>query len=334
MGSKSEPLAIAAVSESRRRIDTIDMMRGLVMLIMLLDHVRERVLLHLQVSDPMDLTTTTVGLFFSRLAAHLCAPVFVFLTGLSAWLYQNHHSGIQRPVRQFLVKRGFFLIALELTVVNFAWMGSYHTLWLQVIWVIGLSMLALAALVHLSKPVLAMIGLTLVFGHNLLTPISFAPEAWGYSLWTILHDRNYLLNAEAAATFGMPMVKLSYPLLPWIGVIVLGYLAGPLYHYSTTQRQRWLLGLGLACLGLLLLLRGLNFYGETLPWQHQASLLLTIMDWLNFTKYPPSLNFLLLTLGVMFLLLLVFECPLPASFRTLSTLTCLARTKSRAVVWR
>ena len=130
----------------RSRIQSIDMMRGLVMLIMLLDHVRERFFYHLQVSDPMDLDSTSAGLFFSRFAAHLCAPVFVFLTGLSAWLYANPAHGPARSARSFLLKRGLFLIALEVTVINFSWMGSYHTLWLQVIWAIGLSMVLLALL--------------------------------------------------------------------------------------------------------------------------------------------------------------------------------------------
>lgn len=294
----------------RQRINSIDMMRGLVMLIMLLDHVRERVLLHLQVSDPMDLTSTEAGLFFSRLAAHLCAPVFVFLTGLSAWLYQ-HNSAAPRPVRSFLLKRGLFLILLELTLVNFAWMGSYHTLWLQVIWVIGLSMLALALLSALPRKLLLLIALTLLCGHNLLTPITFSPGEWGYSLWTVLHDRNYLVSD------GVLKVKVSYPLLPWIGVIVLGYLAGPIYSKLTApqQRQRVLLRSGVAALLLFALLRGFNIYGETLPWQMQPTLLLTLMDVLNLTKYPPSLNFLLLTLGVMCLLLRWFEQPMPAVIR-------------------
>lgn len=294
----------------RQRINSIDMLRGLVMLIMLLDHVRERVLLHLQVSDPMDLTTTEAGLFFSRLAAHLCAPVFVFLTGLSAWLYQ-YQSPTPRAVRPFLVKRGLFLIVLELTLVNFAWMGTYHTLWLQVIWVIGLSMLALALLSALPRKVLWMIALTLLFGHNLLTPIYFLPGEWGYSLWTILHDRNYLVSEGALK------IKVSYPLLPWIGVIVLGYLTGPLFSNSLAplQRQSALLRCGVAALLLFALLRGFNLYGETLPWQQQSSGLLTMMDMLNLTKYPPSLNFLLLTLGLMCLLLRWFEQPLPAVVR-------------------
>jgi uncharacterized membrane protein len=294
----------------RQRINSIDMMRGLVMLIMLLDHVRERVLLHLQVSDPMDITTTEAGLFFSRLAAHLCAPVFVFLTGLSAWLYQ-HNTAAPRDVRRFLFKRGLFLILLELTLVNFAWMGSYHTLWLQVIWVIGLSMLALALLSRLPRKLLFFIAFTLIFGHNLLTPIQFLPGEWGYSLWTVLHDRNYLVSE------GLLKVKISYPVLPWIGVIVLGYLAGPVYSQQmpALQRSRLLWRFGLVALSLFVLLRGFNLYGETLPWQVQSSGLLTLMDLFNVTKYPPSLNFLLLTLGVMCWFLWWFERPMPAVLR-------------------
>lgn len=299
--------ALEGTQQLRQRINSIDMMRGLVMLIMLLDHVRERVLLHLQVSDPMDLTTTEAGLFFSRLAAHLCAPVFVFLTGLSAWLYQ-HNASSPRDVRRFLFKRGLFLILLELTLVNFAWMGAYHTLWLQVIWVIGLSMIALALLSALPRNILWVIALSLLFGHNLLTPIQFLPGEWGYSLWTVLHDRNFLISEGALK------VKISYPLLPWIGVIVLGYLAGPLYgkQMPFAHRARVLWRVGLAALLLFVLLRGFNLYGETLPWQIQSSGLLTLMDLLNLTKYPPSLNFLLLTLGTMSLLLCWFERPMPA----------------------
>jgi len=125
------------------RIQSIDMMRGLVMLIMLLDHVRERFFLHMQVSDPMDLSSTSWALFLSRFAAHFCAPVFVFLTGISAWLYAHPRQGKPRSARAFLLKCGVFLIALEILVINVSWMGSYHTLWLQVIWVIGLCMLTL-----------------------------------------------------------------------------------------------------------------------------------------------------------------------------------------------
>jgi uncharacterized membrane protein len=289
----------------RSRIQSIDMMRGLVMLIMLLDHVRERFFYHLQVSDPMDLDITSTSLFFSRFAAHLCAPVFVFLTGLSAWLYANPANGPVRSARSFLIKRGLFLIALEWIVLPFAWMGSYDTIWLQVIWAIGLSMVVLALISQWPKAVLALLGFGIVFGHNLLTPINFQPDEWGYTLWTILHDRNYLVSEGAIK------IKASYPVLPWIGVIILGYLAGPLYSkgISAERRGTLLLQIAASCLVLFVLLRGFNLYGETLDWQFYPDLITTLMSILNLTKYPPSLNFLLVTLGLMFLLLFVLEKP-------------------------
>jgi len=289
----------------RSRIQSIDMMRGLVMLIMLLDHVRERFFYHLQVSDPMDLDITSTSLFFSRFAAHLCAPVFVFLTGLSAWLYANPANGPVRSARSFLLKRGLFLIALEWIVLPFAWMGSYDTIWLQVIWAIGLSMVVLALVSQWPKAVLALMGFGIMFGHNLLTPINFQPDEWGYTLWTILHDRNYLVSEGAIK------IKASYPVLPWIGVIILGYLAGPLYSkgISAERRGTLLLQIAASCLVLFVLLRGFNLYGETLDWQLYPDLLTTLMSILNLTKYPPSLNFLLVTLGLMFLLLFVLEKP-------------------------
>ena len=289
----------------RSRIQSIDMMRGLVMLIMLLDHVRERFFYHMQVLDPMDLDATSTSLFFSRFAAHLCAPVFVFLTGLSAWLYANPAQGPARSPRSFLLKRGLFLIALEVSIINFSWMGSYQTIWLQVIWAIGVSMVVLALLSQWPKAVLALLGFGIVFGHNLLTPVSFQPGEWGYSLWTILHDRNFLVSEGAVK------IKASYPVLPWIGVIILGYLAGPLYSktMSAQHRGRLLLQLGAGCLLLFVVLRGFNIYGETLDWQLYPDLTTSLMSILNLTKYPPSLNYLLVTLGLMFLLLFALEKP-------------------------
>ncbi|MFG7350230.1 DUF1624 domain-containing protein [Shewanella oncorhynchi] len=298
-------------SIGRTRINSIDMMRGAVMLIMLLDHVRERFFFHMQVSDPMDLSSTSWGLFVSRFAAHFCAPVFVFLTGVSAWLYANRSHGEPRSARMFLIKRGLFLIALEILVINFSnlsWMVSYYTLWLQVIWVIGLSMLALAALINLPRPWMALLGFAIVFGHNLLTPIGFQPSEWAYGLWTILHDRGYLVSEGALR------VKVSYPVLPWIGVILLGYVAGPLFsnkpngsHLDASARQQKLLFLGISCWVLFAVLRGFNLYGETLPWQSGAHLGETLMSVFNLTKYPPSLSFLLVTLGGMFFCLVAFE---------------------------
>jgi len=291
------------VNTPSQRIASIDVVRGLVMLIMTLDHVRETFYLQHQVSDPMDAATTDPALFFSRLAAHFCAPMFVFLTGLSAWLYANPANG-PRSATGFLAKRGAFLILLEIVVINFAWTGTFtpQTVYLQVIWAIGLSMLALALMHRLPLMLLAAIGAAIVFGHNALSGVSFAPDTWAASAWTILEQRGYLIDDPVR-------VRISYPLLAWIGVILLGYACGPLYARATlpAQRRRWLVLAGVASLLLLAVLRTWNIYGETLPWAPHNTLLRSAMSWLNFTKYPPSLDFLLLTLGVGVLVLAWIE---------------------------
>jgi uncharacterized membrane protein len=298
------PIAQAReVATPRVRLTSIDVMRGLVMLFMLVDHVREKIYLHLQVTDPMTIATTTPDLFFTRMSAHICAPVFVFLTGLSAWLYANPPSGQPRSPRSFLIQRGLLLVFLEVTVINFSWSGTYTTLWLQVIWAIGICMIVLGLASSLPRWLLGAVGFLIVFGHNLLSPISFQPGETGYALWTILHDRAVLVAGEPLT------IKVTYPVLPWIGVILLGYFAGPIYSraVASSQRVRYLLAIGVSCLLLLLVLRGFNIYGETLPWVHGESFTQTLMSWLNFTKYPPSLDFLLLTLGIAFLLLAWFD---------------------------
>lgn len=318
LASVHAPSAAGPV-EMPRRLASIDQLRGLVMLLMLVDHVRERFFLYRQVSDPLDIASTEPSLAWTRLLAHLCAPTFVFLTGLSAYLYGQKHSAAQ--LTRFLWQRGLVLLALEVTLVNFAWLGSYQTLYLQVIWVLGCCMLLLALLRVLPRPLLWTVALACISLHNLLTPIQFSPNEWGYSLWTILHDRGFLV----AKAEGIVAVKLSYPLLPWIGVIVLGYLSGPLCLQPAAQRVTLLRRVGIGALLLLVVLRTGNMYGETLPWQlfscsgavvqavstdlrwDQLCLEPTVLSWLNFTKYPPSFNFLLLTLGVMALLLAAFE---------------------------
>ena len=285
---------VEPAGQLRQRIAVIDVMRGLVMLIMLFDHVREPFYLQMQVGDPMDAAGTAPALFFTRLAAYVCAPVFVFLTGLSAWLYAHPAAG-PRDASGFLLKRGALLLVLELVFVNFAWAGRFPpaVLYLQVIWVIGLAMIALALLHRLPLKVLAALGLLIVCGHNLLSSLEFAPGENGYAIWTLLLHRGFLV-AEGAIK-----IKVTYPLLPWIGVILLGYAAGPLYAagVDAALRRRRLLLAGLGALVLLACLRGLNLYGETLPWVAGETAQRTVMSFLNFTKYPPSLDFLLLTLG-------------------------------------
>ncbi|MGU3390776.1 DUF1624 domain-containing protein [Sphingomonas sp. M1A8_2b] len=297
------------------RIESIDGLRGLVMLLMLVDHTREFFCYGHQVADPMDLTTTSPGLFFTRLAAHLCAPVFVALTGLAAWLY-----GADKPMAAtsaFLVKRGAFLIALELTVVGFAWTFTLPpaTLFLQVIWAIGWSMLALAALVHLPRVWVAAIGATIVAGHNLLDPIAFAVGEPGHAIWAVLHDRGFI------DLWGGTRARTSYPVLPWVGVIALGYAIGPWFASAIQPRVRvrrlWMLAVGL--LSAFCVVRGLNGYGEPSPWVVGATPSLTAMSFLNVTKYPPSLDFLLLTLGTGSALLALWDSRSPRRLAVLGS---------------
>ena len=286
------------------RILSIDALRGLVILLMLVDHAREFFYLHAQVSDPMALPGTPPSLFVTRLAAHLCAPVFVLLTGLGAWLYGAGRGGAA-AASGFLLKRGLFLVALELTAVNFAWTFSLtpDTLFLQVIWAIGLSMVALSALVYLPRAALIALGLAIVAGHNLLDPVTIAPGEPGHALWAVLHDRGYLELPWGGRA------RTSYPLLPWIGVIALGYAIGPWFASTAApeRRRRRLVAAGLVALALFVLLRVSNFYGEPVPWSAAATPLLSAMSFLNLTKYPPSLLFLLLTLGTGLLLLAWLE---------------------------
>jgi uncharacterized membrane protein len=293
------PAVTSRPALARTRIEVIDVLRGLIMVIMLLDHVRETFYRHVPVPDPMDVASTQPLLFFTRTLAHFCAPLFVFLTGLGAWLYANPTSG-PRSATGFLVKRGLLLVFLEVTVISFVWTGEFPppVIWLQVIWAIGICMIFLGLVHSLPRWVLATVALALIFGHNAFSSVHLAPGEAGYIPWTILHDRGFIAA-------GPPKLRVSYPLVPWLGVIVLGWLAGPLFARTMdlARRARILTRVGLACLGLLAVLRGFNIYGETLPWTVQPDFLHTLMSFINFTKYPPSLDFLLFTLGVGFLLL-------------------------------
>ncbi len=287
----------------RQRLQSIDALRGLVILFMLLDHVRETFLLHRQVSDPMSIDSTEPALFVSRTLAHLCAPVFVLLTGLSAWLYGQKYQG-RRDVSAFLFKRGLFLVVLEFTLVNFAWTFQLppSVIYMQVIWAIGVSMIALAALVWLPRPLLISLALVIIAGHNLLDGLHFAQDSALQTGWSILHERSWIQASENLR------LRVTYPVLPWIGVIALGYGLGP--WFATTAlpavRQRHLLIAGVAALMGFVLLRAVNGYGEQ-PWSVYDNGVQTLMSFFNITKYPPSLLFLALTLGIGLLLLLAFE---------------------------
>jgi uncharacterized membrane protein len=300
--------AIAAESRpasppvARTRLIAIDALRGLVMLFMLVDHVRETWFLHMQVTDPVDAHTADPALFFTRLLSTFCAPVFIALTGLSAWLYGQSHR--KDELSSFLLKRGLFLIFLELTFVGFAWTAKFPptTFWLQVIWVIGICMVTLAALIHLPRAWQIGLGLLIICGHNLLDGIVLTPESPWYVPWAVLHQR-------ALIELGGGMIaKTTYPVLPWIGVIVLGYAMGPWFgkQADPALRIRRLTMLGIGLMIGFVLIRFANAFGDK-PWFIAQTPLRTVMSFLALTKYPPSLLFLMPTLGFGALMLAAFE---------------------------
>ena len=294
------------VAPASPRLTSIDQLRGTVIVLMLLDHVRETFYLHAQVADPMALDAIEPALFISRLLAHLCAPVFVLLTGLSAWLYASGQVQGKRAAALFLLKRGLFLVLLEVLVVNFAWTLQFppSVVYLQVIWAIGLSMIALAGLLWLPRRVLAVVALLLIGGHNLLDGVHVQGDGLLAVAWKVLHQRDWIVLGESLR------LRTSYPVLPWIGVIALGYVLGPWFARggdALLRRRRLLLAGAGALLGFALL-RALNVYGDS-PWQLAGGAGQALMSVFNVTKYPPSLLFLLLTLGVGLLLLRLYERP-------------------------
>lgn len=300
------PPSSASVAPTLPRLTSIDQLRGTVIVLMLLDHVRETFYLHQQVPDPMAVDQVEPALFASRLLAHLCAPVFVLLTGLSAWLYGSSQPDPRRAAAAFLLKRGLFLVLLELLVVNFAWTLQFppSVIYLQVIWAIGISMVALAGLLWLPRSALAALALAVIAGHNLLDGVHATGDGPLAVLWKILHQRDWIALGDALR------LRTSYPVLPWIAVIALGYTLGPWFARSgdPTLRRRRLLWAGSGALLGFALLRAANVYGDA-PWQAMTNAGQTAMSVFNVTKYPPSLLFLLLTLGIGLLLLRLYEQP-------------------------
>jgi uncharacterized membrane protein len=251
------------------------------MVLMALDHVRDYFSnAHVDVTD---LAQTTPALFLTRWVTHFCAPVFIFLAGTSAFLSRGRGK-TSAELSRFLLKRGIWLVVLELTVVRFAWFFNldYSMFALQVIWAIGMSMVVLSVLVLLPVAAVAAFGITLIATHNLfdgIAPERFGPLAW---LWCVLHVRR---------------VPVLYPLVPWVGVMAAGYALGPVLLREPARRRRALLTLGLGSIAAFVVLRALNLYGDPRPWSAQASGTLTVLSFLNVTKYPPSLLFVAMTLG-------------------------------------
>ena len=292
---ETAPRAATAV---RSRVDAIDLLRGLVMVLMALDHTRD--FFSGSGFNPRDVHAP--ALFLTRWVTHFCAPVFVFLAGVSAFLYGNR-GRTTGEVSLYLLTRGLWLMLLELTLVRFAWTFSMipHRLVFQVIWVLGVAMLVLSGLVFLPRWAIAAFGLTLIVGHNLLDSIhaeQFGQAGW---LWNLLHQPDQLHPTPEVA------VAVLYPLIPWIGVMAAGYAFAPVMRLDPPHRRRILLTTGAAITFGFVVLRAINLYGDPAPWAIQDGVISTALSFINNEKYPPSLFYLVMTLGPALLALAAFE---------------------------
>lgn len=278
------------------RIEPVDLLRGLVIVLMVLDHVRDYFHASAHAFDPLDPAQTTPLLYATRWVTHLCAPGFVFLAGVSAWLQWDRHRDRARLSR-FLLTRGLWLVLLELTVVSFGWAFTFGMVFMQVIWAIGWAMVALAALIWLPRQAVLAIGIAIIAGHNLLDPVQ--PEQLGAlsGLWTIMHEGGVFVHD------GVPFALAAYPFLPWIGVMAFGYGLGTIFTGPPDRRDRTLIVLGAAMIALFVLLRLVNLYGDPEPWKVEGDAVRTVMAFLDVAKYPPSLMFICATLGPALLLM-------------------------------
>ena len=296
--------AIIKLKSVRKRIHSIDILRGLVIILMAIDHIRD--MWALEPFPPEDMANTSTGYFLTRWITHFCAPVFVFLAGTSIFLYLQKVKD-KKLVSKFLLKRGLWLILVEVIIINWAW--SWKLFWsnwgvlLQVIWVLGICMIVMAFLIRLSNKILLTLSLFIIAGHNLLnfiTPNDFGNFDW---FWKLFHEGGWI-SLTQDNSFGIFVV---YPILPWIGVMTAGFVFGRVLLWDSEKRIKLLLKLGLGCILVFILLRYSNLYGDTGIWQSQKNGLFTFLDFLNTQKYPPSFLFLLMTLGPSFLALILFE---------------------------
>jgi uncharacterized membrane protein len=288
------------MTTDKLRIQGVDLLRGLVMMIMALDHVRD--FYSPTPFWPEDLSQSTPALFVTRWITHFCAPTFVFLSGVSAWLNRRNSAMSRAEFGRFLAARGLWLILLELVLVNPSWDGApFSFFFLQVIWAIGWAMLALAVLVQGPRWLPLAAGLVIVLGHNLLDPLT--PEQFGAAapLWKVLHEGGFLSQNLAGG------IMVVYPILPWIGVMALGFGIAP-WLVGEHRNERQIVLAGLMMILLFGLLRLSNLYGNPVDWAPDArGALWSALAALNVQKYPPSLLFLLMTLGPALLALVAFE---------------------------
>jgi uncharacterized membrane protein len=274
------------------------------MMLMAIDHIRDYVARSAMQFSPTDLTRTTAAIFFTRWITHFCAPVFFLTAGIGAFLWMQRGGHSKPELSRFLITRGLWLIFLEVTVLRVTMFSqvSYHEgiVILLILWAIGTSMIALAGLIYLPMRVLAVVSIAIIALHNLLDNISakqFGRAAW---IWDILHQQG--LFSFAGINF-----LTAYPVLPWIGVMAAGYCLGTIYTWDAGRRRRFLLRLGSAATIAFVVLRTINIYGNPFQWQHQPSTLFTVLSFLNTTKYPPSADFLLMTLGPALIVLALLE---------------------------
>lgn len=289
---------------AKKRIDSIDVLRGIIMIIMALDHVRDFFHSDAMLHDPTDPRTTTPILFFTRFITHYCAPVFVLLAGTAAFLYGRKKT--KKELALFLLKRGLWLMLLEVTVVSllFSFDPQYHFIALGVIWVTGLSMLILAAVIYLPLQTVFVIGLIMVAGHNLLdayNTISMGtPPPLG---WSLLHQQSFRQFG------GGRLFAVLYPLIPWPGIMMMGYSMGSLFapEVDAVKRKRILVMAGSLAILAFVVLRWINVYGDLVPWNEQKNTTATILSFFNVTKYPPSLLYCCITIGPALLVLAALE---------------------------
>jgi len=292
-----------ALAPSKKRIDSIDILRGIIMIIMALDHVRDFFHIDASTSDPTNPATTTPILFFTRWITHFCAPLFVFLAGTSIFLTGRKRS--KKELSVFLIKRGIWLMVLEITIFNllFGFDPLYHFIGLQVIWVTGVSMVLMAALIYIPLNVLLVLGFVIIAGHNVLDTFNVQRPASPSIWWAILHQQFFTQYAPGRS------FMVLYPLLPWPGIMILGYCTGSLFvnGYDAAKRRRILVRIGVSAILVFLLLRWVNVYGDLRPWSVQKNTTATILSYFNVTKYPPSLLYICMTIGPGLILLAWLE---------------------------
>jgi uncharacterized membrane protein len=282
----------------RVRLDSIDLLRGLIMVLMALDHTRD----FFAAGGPNPRDITDPALFLTRWVTHFCAPTFIFLAGVSAYLYGGRGRSVGE-VSWFLLTRGLWLVLIEFTLMRFCWTFSFHInlFVMQVIWVIGASMIVLAALVYLPRWVIATIGLAMIAGHNLLDGISAEDLSAASWLWKLLHQPGLIEVAPQTKLF------VLYPLVPWLGVMAAGYAMGAVFKLDPASRQSFLFRTGIVVTAGFVVLRATNLYGDPTAWSMQGSALGTLLSFIDCEKYPPSLLFLMMTLGPALILLALFE---------------------------